>query len=176
MRKELRISGFGGQGVILSGLIVGQAVSIHDGNNASFTQSYGPEARGGACASQVVISDKIVDYPLVNQSDILVSLSQTAYAKFFSLVREGGDILIDSDLVKPLEVPKGAKIHSIPATRFAEELGNTIVGNIVMLGFLTRVTQLASKEAMIKAIRESVPERFMDLNMAAFERGYEYQG
>ncbi|MBN2543177.1 2-oxoacid:acceptor oxidoreductase family protein [bacterium] len=176
MRKEIRVSGFGGQGVILSGYIIGKAASIYDGKNASFTQSYGPEARGGACAAQVVISDSNVDFPLVRDSEVLISLSQVAYNKFRTLVKPNGVVLTDEDLVKPENEENDIKTYAIPATRIAEELGNKIVGNIVMLGYMTKVTGIVSKEAMMKSIGDSVPERFKELNIEAFEKGYQYPG
>jgi 2-oxoglutarate ferredoxin oxidoreductase subunit gamma len=176
--KELRvkISGFGGQGIILSSYIVGKAASIYDGKNASMTQAYGPEARGGACSSQVVISDAEVDYPLVDEADVLIAMSQEAYSRFLPILKKGGVLLYDEDLVTDLQPVKGVKIKAIPATRIAEEMGKKIVANIVMLGFATAQGKIASYEAMRAAIRESVPAKFTELNMTAFQTGYDYQG
>ncbi|RKY78359.1 pyruvate ferredoxin oxidoreductase [candidate division KSB1 bacterium] len=170
----IRFAGFGGQGIIRSGIIVGRAVSIYDNKFATMNQSFGPEARGGACSSELVISDSKVLYPYVTVSDVLVVMSQEGYDKFEPELSEEGMLLIDEDLVKP-KPPRGKiKIFSIPATKLAEELGNRIVANVVMLGFFTSLTKIVSVEAMRKAIPESVPSRFVELNLKAFDCGYEY--
>lgn len=171
---EIRFAGFGGQGIIRSGIIVGKAASIYDNKFATMNQSFGPEARGGACSSQIVISDKKVLYPYVTHTDVLIAMSQEAYDKFKTEVKENGIILIDKDLVKTEPQLGKIKIFTIPATKIAEELGNRIVGNVVMLGFFTAITELISKEAMKKAVAESVPERAIELNLRAFDKGYEY--
>ncbi|MCD4829393.1 MAG: 2-oxoacid:acceptor oxidoreductase family protein [Candidatus Cloacimonetes bacterium] len=172
--KRIKISGFGGQGIILSAHIVGQAASIYDGKNASMTQAYGPEARGGACSSQVVISDTEVDYPLVDTSDVLLALSQEGYDKFVGSLRDGGILCYDNDLVGVLQDHSRFDARAIPATRIAEELGKKIVANIVMLGFATRQAGFASYDAMKRTVLERVPPKFRDLNETAFERGYNY--
>lgn len=176
--RELRvkISGFGGQGIILSSYIVGKAAAIFDGKNASMTQVYGPEARGGACSSQVVISNSEIDYPLVDEADVLIAMSQEAYDKFLPILKKKGILLYDSDLVKILQAHTGISAKAIPATRLAEEMGKKIVANIVMLGFATAQSNVASYEAMKNAIKESVPAKFADLNMTAFQIGYDYIG
>jgi 2-oxoglutarate ferredoxin oxidoreductase subunit gamma len=173
-RTEIRLSGFGGQGIIKTGYIIGEAVSIHDGKNATFTQSYGPESRGGAAAAQVVISDEPISYPHVIDPSILVVMSQGAYNKYVPGFRRDGLLIIDEDLAETDEAAEGMRILSIPATRLAEELGRKIVANVVMLGFLTAVTDLASVEAMKKAVLSSVPKGTEELNLKAFERGYVY--
>ena len=173
---RVKISGFGGQGIILSSYIVGKAASIYDGNNASMTQAYGPEARGGACSSQVVISSDEVDYPLVDTADVLIAMSQEGYDKFLPILKKNGILLYDSDLVTKFAEHNDIKVKAIPATRMAEELGKKIVANIVMLGFATSQGKITSKDAMENAIRESVPKKFLDLNIKAFEAGYNYQG
>ena len=173
-RQEVRVSGFGGQGIILSGYIVGKAASIHDGKQATMVQAYGPEARGSACSSQVVVSDGPIDFPYLSASDILVSMSQEAYDKFIGELREGGVLLVDETLVKMGEIDKDISIYSIPATQFAEELGRTIVANIVMLGFVAGATDVVSPEAMRSAVASSVPAAAVELNMKAFDKGYEY--
>jgi 2-oxoglutarate ferredoxin oxidoreductase subunit gamma len=173
-RTEIRLSGFGGQGIIKTGYIIGEAVAIHDGKNATFTQSYGPESRGGAAAAQVVISDEPISYPHVIAPTILVVMSQGAYNKYVPGFPKDGLLIIDEDLAQTDEAAEGLKILSIPATRLAEELGRKIVANVVMLGFLTAVTNLASVEAMKKAVLSSVPKGTEELNLKAFERGYEH--
>ncbi len=172
-RVELRLSGFGGQGIILAGFIVGQAAVLYDGKNATFTQSYGPEARGGACSAQVVISDEVGGYPYVVNPSTVVAMSQEAYAKYASGVGEGVRVIIDESLVKP-EPSKKDRVLAVPATRIAQELGRSGVANIVMLGFLAAVTDIVSVEAMKKSILDSVPKGTEALNMAAFDRGFAY--
>jgi 2-oxoglutarate ferredoxin oxidoreductase subunit gamma len=171
---EIRISGYGGQGVIRCGYIIGKAVSLYDGKSATMTQSFGPEARGSACSSQVVIAPDRVLYPYVTLPQILVSMSQEAYTKFESNLDENGILIYDEDLVFPGPPKENIKIYSIPSTRLAEEMGAKIVANIVMLGFFTAVTDVVSADAVRKAIPGSVPDRLIDLNIKAFEKGYEY--
>jgi 2-oxoglutarate ferredoxin oxidoreductase subunit gamma len=171
---EIRFSGFGGQGIIRCGLIAGKALSLFDNKHATMTQSFGPEARGSACSSQLVVSDDRVLYPYISSPEILVSMSQEAYEKYEPELREDGLLLIDKDLVRT-KAPRGKiKTYSIPSTRFAEELGNRIIANLVMLGFFTAITSIVSPEAMKKALPGLVPGRFLELNKKAFDKGYEY--
>ena len=171
---EIRVAGFGGQGVILSAIVLGKAASIHQGEYATMTQNFGPEARGGACSAQLLLSDQPVLYPYVTQPDVLVVMSQEAYSKFAPELKEGGTLLIERDLVRVSDLPKQTRIYSVPATRLAEELGKRMVLNIVMVGFFTAVTQLLKAEAVRKAVTDSVPASFRELNLQAFEKGYEY--
>ncbi len=173
---KVKISGFGGQGIILSAYIIGKAASIYDGKHASMTQAYGPEARGGACSSQVVISSYEIDYPLVDTADVLIALSQEGYDTFFPILKKDGILLYDSDLVTHLKSNTNVIPKPIPATRIAENLGKTIVANIVMLGFATAQAEITSPEAMKESIKESVPKKFVDLNLKAFQIGLEYRG
>jgi 2-oxoglutarate ferredoxin oxidoreductase subunit gamma len=171
MRKEIRFSGFGGQGIVLMGYIMGKALAITEGLEAVMTQSYGPEARGGASSSNIVVSDEPIAYPFVQKPEILVAMSQEAYSKFRGTAAEGATILIDEDLVSP---KKSDVVHAIPATRFAEDLGRRIVANVVMLGFITSVTNIAKRASLEKAIETTVKEKTIPLNMEAFSIGYEY--
>jgi len=171
---EIRIAGFGGQGVILSAIVLGKAASIFQGEFATMTQNFGPEARGGACSAQLMLSDQPVLYPYVTQPDVLVVMSQEAYTKFAPELKDGGTLLIERDLVRVSEMPAQTKIYSIPATRLAEELGKRMVLNIVMVGFFAAVTRLLESEAVRKAIADSVPSSFRELNRKAFDKGYEY--
>jgi len=171
---EIRIAGFGGQGVILSAQVLGKAVSIHQGEFATMTQNFGPEARGGACSAQLVLSDKPVLYPYVTRPDVLVVMSQEAYTKFAPELKDGGTLLIERDLVRVADLPHNTKIYSVPATRLAEELGKRMVLNIVMVGFFTAVTRLLDPDAVRKAVADSVPASFRELNLKAFEKGHEY--
>ena len=171
---ELRIAGFGGQGVILSAIILGKAASIHQGAYATMTQNFGPEARGGACSAQLLLSSEPILYPYVTQPDILVVMSQEAYARFGPELKEGGTLIVEQDLVRVTNLPRETKVYSCPATRIAEELGKRMVLNSVMVGFFAAVTRLLEPDAVRKAVAESVPSNFRELNLKAFEKGYEY--
>ena len=172
-RQEFVIGGFGGQGIILAGYIVGKAAAIFDKKNATLTQNYGPEARGGACRAQVVISDSQISYPYIESPTALAVMSQEAYTKHTAGLQKDVLLLIDKDLVKPKK-SAGNKIFAIPATSIAQELGRTAVANIVMLGFVTAITKITSTEAMKQSVLDSVPKGTEELNMKAFERGYSY--
>ncbi len=175
-RIELQIGGFGGQGVILAGLVIARALSLYDKREAVFTQSYGPEARGGASSSGVVVDDSKVDYPYPTKPDIMVIMSQEAFTTYFPKLKKGGTLIIERDLVKIDGKPEGVgEFHSIPATKIAEELGNRIVANIVMVGFITKVTGIVTKESAKKAVLEMVPKKVKALNEKAFETGYGYE-
>ena len=173
-RNEIRVSGFGGQGVILCGIIIGKAASIYDQKHATLTQSFGPEARGGACSAQVVIDDDRVLYPYVKEADVLISMSQEAYEKFEPNLSKNGLLLVDEDLVKSKPPRAQIKLYKIPATRFAEQLGNKIVLNIVMFGFFTAITGVIDPDSAREAVKSSVPRGTEELNLKAFEKGYEF--
>jgi 2-oxoglutarate ferredoxin oxidoreductase subunit gamma len=172
MRREIRIAGFGGQGVVLAGYVLGKALALYADWEAVMTQSHGPEARGGASSADLVVSQEAIAYPFVQQPDILVALSQEAYTKFRPTATPEALILIDEDLVKPVD---GDQIFAIPATRLAEDLGRRIVANVVMLGYFTYVTGLVDAEAMRKALETTVKPKFLSLNLNAFRTGFEYQ-
>lgn len=171
--SEIRFSGLGGQGIVRCGLITGKALSLFDNKHATMTQSFGPEARGSACSSQLVVSEDRVLYPYITRPDILMAMSQEAYTKYIPNLGDGGILVIDKDLVKP-DASSKVKTYAVPSTRFAEELGNRITANLVMLGFFTAVTKIVSPEAMKKAVPGLVPDRFIDLNIRAFDKGYDY--
>jgi len=172
-RHEIRLCGYGGQGIILAGHIIGQAVSIFEHKHATFIQDYGPEARGGTSRADVVVSDKRVLYPYINAPSVLIAMSQQAYDRYHPRNREDSLVFIDEELVKHREKRKD-RLLAIAARRIAEELGNVAVANIVMLGFFTAATGILAKEAMKESIRVSVPKHTVELNMEAFERGYAY--
>src|SRR6201993_2239789 len=171
---EIRVAGFGGQGVILSAIVIGKASSIYENGFATMTQNFGPEARGGACSAQLVVSDAPVLYPYVTRPDIMVILSQEAYNRFANELRPGGTLIIEEDLVRVSNLNRDKMVFSIPATRFAEELGKRMVLNSVMVGFFTAVATLLSEDAVRKAVADSVPPSFRELNLKAFEKGFEY--
>lgn len=169
MRTEIRISGFGGQGVALAGFILGKALTIYSDFEAVMTQSYGPEARGGASSVNLVVSDEPIDYPFVQHPDILVALSQEGYSTFRASAKKEALIITEKDLVIPEDndIP-----YCIPATRLAEELGRRVVTNIVMLGYFTAVSGLLPREAVEQAISNSVKPKTVQLNLQAFNVGF----
>jgi len=171
---EIRLAGFGGQGVILSAIVLGKAASIYQNGFASMTQNFGPEARGGACSAQLILSDSPVLYPYVTSPDILVVMSQEAYTRFVPELKDGGILIVEQDLVRVDDLKGETKVYSIPATRMAEELGKRMVLNSVMVGFFTAVTHLLEPDAVRKAVADSVPSSFREINLKAFEKGFEY--
>jgi 2-oxoglutarate ferredoxin oxidoreductase subunit gamma len=174
MRREIRLSGFGGQGIILAGEIVGKAAALFDHKHATFTQSYGPESRGGACAADVVIDDHPVHYPHAIDPEVLVVMSQGAYVRYVPELRKGGLLVIDENLVKVDALADGARVLSVPSTKIAEASGRKVVANIVMLGFLSAVTDIASPAAIREAVLASIPPGTEALNTRAFDAGVDY--
>jgi len=173
-RTEIKIGGFGGQGVILSGYIIGRAAAIYDAKHATMIQAFGPEARGSACSAQIVVSAEPIAYPYITTPEIMIVMSQEAYTKFSPELAEGGILITEEELVKTHNLRKDLKHFSIPATRFAEELGRKMVLNIVMMGFMTSVTGIVGVEAMRQAVKVSVPRGTEHLNLNAFNKGFEY--
>ncbi len=173
MRLEIRVVGFGGQGIIRAGLMLAMAASIYGEKNAVQTQSYGPEARGGACKSEVVISDEEIDFPKVTEPDILVTMSQEAYSRHVDTLKKGGILLLDPDLIPKQKITPNIRVFKVPATKIAEQLGKTIVANVVMLGAFTSITNLVNAEAVKQSILGSIPKGTEKLNLEAFEKGYE---
>jgi 2-oxoglutarate ferredoxin oxidoreductase subunit gamma len=172
--EEIRFAGFGGQGVILAGIVLGKAAAIYDGKFVTMTQSFGPEARGSSCSAQLIVSSEPILYPYLTQPDILVVMSQEANARFGADLKAEGLLLYEQDLIPAASLNRRARCYGIPATRFAEELGHKLVLNMVMVGFVTALTGVASPEAVRKAIGDSVPKGTEDLNLAAFEKGLAY--
>ncbi len=172
--SEIRIAGFGGQGVVLAGMVIGNAATLHDGKFVTLTQSFGPEARGTTCSVQLIVSDEPVLYPYLTKPDILVVMSQDANERYGTDLKPGGLLLYEQDLIQPARLNHGTRTYGIPATRFAEELGRKLVLNMVMVGFVTAMTGLASPDAVRMAISASVPRGTEPLNLAAFEKGHEY--
>src|SRR6476469_5363020 len=154
---EIRIAGFGGQGVILSAAVIGKAASIFQGGFATMTQNFGPEARGGACSAQVILSDQPILYPYVAKPDILVVMSQEAYTRFVPELKDGGILIVEQDLVRVDHLKPHTQLYSIPATRLAEELGRRMVLNIVMVGFFAAVTHMLDPDSLRQAVADSVP-------------------
>jgi Pyruvate/2-oxoacid:ferredoxin oxidoreductase gamma subunit len=172
-RTEVQLGGFGGQGIISAGRIIGLAAAIYDGLEACFTQSYGPEARGGAAGSQVILASNPIHHPHLIQPTSMIIMSQGAYSKYISTLATDGLLVFDDSLVNlSPEHRTDIKTFGIPATRIAEEAGNNRAANTVMLGFWSAVTGIVSREAMRQAVAESVPAKAVDLNMKVFEIGY----
>ncbi len=171
---EIRIAGFGGQGVILAAAVIGKAAAIFQGGYATMTQSFGPEARGGSSSAQVILSTEPILYPYVTQPDILVVMSQEAYTRFAPQLKPGGVLIMEQDLVRVDKIPNGVRAFGVPATRLAEQLGRKVVLNIVMTGFFTAVTNLLDRDAVRKAVEDSVPPAMQKLNLEAFDKGFEY--
>jgi len=172
--KQVRITGYGGQGIVLTGNILGKAAAIHDNKQATMTQSYGPEARGGACSSQVIISDEEILFPEVEHPQVLICMSEEGYAKNVGSLSKNGILIWDTDLVEIEEPHSSWTTYNVPATRFAEELGNKMMANIVMLGFVSAVSDLVGPESLREAVMSSVPPHTKEKNAKAFDRGREY--
>jgi len=172
--SEIRIAGFGGQGVILAAAVIGKAAAIFQGGYATMTQSFGPEARGGSSSAQVILSSEPILYPYLTQPDILVVMSQEAYTRFSPELKPGGILITEQDLVRVGEIPKGVRAYGVPATRLAEELGRKVVLNIVMVGFFGAAVKLLDADALRQAVADSVPPAMQKLNLQAFDKGYEY--
>ena len=172
MNKKIVITGFGGQGVVLAGRIVGKSAAIVDSLESTLVQSYGPESRGGACSAQVTIADEEIHYPYIQNPDILVAMSQAGYEKYKDVLVEDGILIVDQDLVNP--GAEKARCFSVPSTRFAEEMGLKMMANIIMVGFFTAVTEAISLEGARQTVRESVPKGTEEKNLKAFEKGWEY--
>lgn len=171
---EIKIAGFGGQGVIMAGIIIGKAASIFNDYHATMIQSFGPEARGSACSAQVIVDKASIAYPYVEQSSILVALNQEAYKLFAPSLRKDGILIYEQDMVTPdPTLGNGVRLYAVQATRIAEELGRVIVQNVVMVGFFAAVTGLLSYEAVENAVRDSIPKGTDTLNLAALKRGYD---
>ena len=173
-RTEIRIAGFGGQGVVLAGVLFGKAAVLCEGKHAIQTQSYGASARGGAARSDVIVSDDEIVYPQVTAPDVMVAFTTEALNKYQSELKEDAVIIIDEDLVTPPE-KTSFRIFRVPATSIAiNEFGRGIVANMIMLGFLTALTEVVSTQALEETITAGVPKGTEELNLAAFRRGVEY--
>ncbi len=172
-RYEVRLSGEGGQGLVLAGKILAEAAAIYDDKNATQSQSYGPEARGGASRSEVIIADEEIDYPKATRLNLLLALTQEACDKYVKDLLDDGILLVDAEAVE--RVPQGKfKVYRVPMVAIAERAtGRGLVANIVALGIITELTNVVSKGAMEAAIRARVPKGTEELNLKAFHVGLE---
>ncbi len=173
IRYEVRLSGEGGQGLVLAGKILAEAAAIYDGKNATQSQSYGPEARGGASRSEVIISDEDIDYPKATSIDLLLALTQESSDKYSKDLKEDGILLVDSDAVT--NFPDGKyKLYKIPISDIARNrIGKVVVANIVALGIIAELAQIVSVEALESAVLARVPKGTEELNLKAFRTGME---
>ena len=173
-KLEVRMAGFGGQGIVLAGHILGKAAALFEKKNAVFTQSYGPEARGGSCSADVVISEDPIHYPKVGNPTVLVVMSQGAWATYGGSIRPNSMLILDEDLVTLSEAPEAVTVYRVPSTRLAEQMGKKIVANIVMLGAVTALAGVVTYESMKNAVLSSIPKGTEELNISAFDKGYTY--
>jgi 2-oxoglutarate ferredoxin oxidoreductase subunit gamma len=171
LHKQIIITGFGGQGIVLAGRIVGKAAAIGDRRESTLVQSYGPESRGGACSAQVTLSDSAIYYPYITHPDILVCMSQAGYEKYRDGLTDDSILIVDQDLVRP----SGKRDYfAVPSTRFAEQMGLKMMANIIMIGFFTAITEAISLEAARRTVAESVPKGTEEKNLAAFQKGWDF--
>jgi len=172
-RYEVRLSGEGGQGLVLAGKVLAEAAAIYDDKNATQSQSYGPEARGGASRSEVIISDDDIDYPKAVNIDLLLALTQESVNKYHGDLKPGGLLLVDSDACT--EIPEGDfRVYKVPIIEIArEKVGKILVANIVALGLITELADVVSPEAVEAAILARVPKGTEELNLSAFKAGIE---
>lgn len=167
--SQIRFGGVGGQGIVLAGLLLGKAAALFDGKEAVCTQTHGPEARGGASRTDVIISDRPVDYPFVTEADVLAVFFQEAYTRFRSRLKAGGTLIVDTGLVQPFQDDENW--YGLPATKIAEDLGSRLVTNVVMLGYLVGKTGVVSRHSVEEAIRNTVKPHVVDLDLKALDAG-----
>lgn len=173
-RVEICISGSGGQGIILAGIILAESSSLYEGKNAVQTQSYGPEARGGLCRIEVVISDGEIYYPKTISLDILLAMQQKALDSYIGKLKEGGTLIFDSSLIKrPPDSIKKYQVYPFPFTSIANQIGDIVAANMVALGALVAITKVVSLEAVKKSANARVKKRFIDLDTKALMQGFE---
>ncbi|NOZ87242.1 MAG: 2-oxoacid:ferredoxin oxidoreductase subunit gamma [Deltaproteobacteria bacterium] len=175
-RTEVRLAGSGGQGLILAGVILAEAATIYDEKNAVQSQSYGPEARGGASRAEVIISDADIEYPKATELDILLCLTQESCDRYVQDLKPGGLLLVDRDEVNEIKAAREAevKVVKIPIISTAKEkIGKALVANIVALGALVQITRVVTKDALKNAVLGRVPKGTEDLNLNALESGFE---
>jgi 2-oxoglutarate ferredoxin oxidoreductase subunit gamma len=172
-RYEVRLSGEGGQGLVLAGKILAEAAAIYDDLNATQSQSYGPEARGGASRSEVIISDEDIDYPKAVQIDLLLALTQESSDRYARDLKKDGSVIIDEEAVS--RPPQGEfHVYRVPIIRMArEQVGRALVANIVALGLIAGISKIVSEQALRQAIEARVPKGTEELNLKAFHIGME---
>ncbi len=168
-RYEIRLGGSGGQGIILMGIILAEAIGIYDGKFVAQTQSYGPEARGGSSKSEVIVSDVEIDYPKAMWPDFLLAMNQKSCDEFYPDLKPEGVLILDSTFVNQIPTPKALQV---PMTRIArEKFKREVVANIIALGALTQLTSIVSPKAMEAAVLARVPKGTEKLNRDALKAG-----
>ena len=170
---RLVLTGAGGQGVITAAIVLAEAAVLYEHLNATQTQSYGPEARGGATRSDVTISESEIRYPKVIQPNILVCLTQKAYNKFAKMIRPGGLLLIDGHFVRQKGKVDARQVELEIYQAVMERIGNPIVFNICMLGAILNLTKLVKAESIMKVLKTKVPVEFLEMNERALEIGFQ---
>lgn len=170
MRINVRFSGAGGQGVILSSVLLAKAYGLGEDYNISQTQSYGPEARGGACKAEVVISDENIDYMKVDTADVFIAFNQAGYEKYGTTVKDGAIVLVNSTLVET----ESDNHFRIPATQIAEEMDKPFVVNMIMLGALTKLLPKLHYPTVEAEIMANFAASIAGVNIEAYDRGYQY--
>ena len=170
MKLNVRFAGAGGQGVILSSVLLAKAYGLGEDYNVSQTQSYGPEARGGACKAEVVVSDENIDYMKVDNADVFIAYNQVGYDKYKATIKEEATVLINSTLV----ASDNARHYKVPATDIAEEMGKPFVVNMIMLGALTKLLPKLHYPVVLEEILKNFPTNMHDVNRQAFQKGYDY--
>lgn len=172
MKLEIRLSGTGGQGLILAGIILGEAAGIHENLFATQKQSYGPEARGGASRSDVIISDCEIEDPEIIEPDILLAMSQEACDRYAKRLRKGGILIVDKSLVSIGSIGLDGRVYSIDFTRLARTTFNKqVVANIIALGTVINLLRVVSKESVLKILEKRVPSEFVSVNQKALDLG-----
>jgi 2-oxoglutarate ferredoxin oxidoreductase subunit gamma len=171
MRKEIRIAGTGGMGVVLAGVIMGHAAAVYGNMNVVQSQSYGSEARGTAAKSEVIISEGEIHYPKVRMSDLFVVMSQKALEMYLSGAKENSVLIVDPDLVDTSKIESDYEIVKVPAMQMADDMGLRLVSNMVMLGALVKKAGLFGFDALEKAVADMVPEKFLEANIRAIKAG-----
>jgi len=169
-RWEVRFGGFGGQGIVLSSVVLGLA-AVYDDKYAAQRASYGSEARGGKCKSEVIISNEEISYPLMDNLSVLVIMSQQAFDSYINELQPDGLLIVDPDMVDDSDRINDVRVLRVPAAKTADSLGNRIIANMIMLGALQEKTRMVTESSLKKSIEESVPKRFIELNLNAMNEG-----
>ncbi len=170
-KTDIRFGGFGGQGIITASYIIGIAGVMHEGKDALQTQSFGTQARGGQCRAEVMISDIPLSYAPMTNSDALVVMSQPALDSYLKSLKPGGLLIVDSSIVKDIPERDDIEIIRIPASEMATKMGNKVIANMILVGALVEKMGLVKRESLTKAIEDTVPSRFVELNIQAIEEG-----
>ena len=175
MRKEIRIAGSGGQGVILGGILLSYSIGIFEGLEVVQTQSYGPESRGGACRAELIVGDEKIDYVKVELPDCFVAMNEISFRKYGMEVKPDSLVIVDSSLVT-IGRTDGSMVRAIPAKWLAENKLKSYVANMVILGAFARVAGFVSLRSMIKAVEQIIPAKHQSINKDALSLGHEWMG